>query len=177
MAGRNDNASPQITKVVHTAAVRMPLSAPRIWPLHMMRITLILTLIASPGFAWEFTPDPVCTVTHDTPQATLRLTYDPRVPQYAITLTQLDRVWADGPIFAMRFDGPRPIVISTNRHVLSDGNTAVTVTDSGFGNVLDGLEFNDTAVASVDGTQLDLPLAGAARAIAAFRACASGASV
>ena len=116
----------------------------------MMRITLILTLIASPGFAWEFTPDPVCTVTHDTPQATLRLTYDPRVPQYAI---------------------------STTRHVLSDGNTAVTVTDSCFGNVLDGLEFNDTAVASVDGTQLDLPLAGAARAIAAFRACASGASV
>lgn len=146
-------------------------------PLHMMRITLILTLITSPAFAWEFTPDPVCTVTHDTPQAALRLTYDPRIPEYAITLTQLGQVWADGPIFAMRFDGPRPIVISTNRHVLSDGNTAVTVTDSGFGNVLDGLEFNDTAVASVDGTQLDLPLAGAARAIAAFRACASGASV
>ena len=45
------------------------------------------------------------------------------------------------------------------------------MTDRGFGNVLNGLEFNDTAIAIAGETRVPFSLAGAAPEIQAFRAC------
>lgn len=71
----------------------------------------------------------------------------------------------------MQFDGPAALAISTNRHSYSADGLSVTVTDQGFGNVLDGLQFNDTATAVLGGTTQPFELAGAAEAVQAFRLC------
>lgn len=133
-----------------------------------MRHVLALVLFASPVQAWEFSPNPVCTLSHETPEVAVKLTYDARVAEYAIALTR-STPWPDYPIFAMRFDGPRGLTISTSRHVLD--RETLTVTDSGFGNVLNGLEFNETALAMTGEDAVAIPLAGAAPAVQAFRAC------
>ena len=51
-----------------------------------------------------------------------------------------------GPIFAIAFVGDSPFEITTNRHALSDDGQTLTVRDRGFGNVLNGMEFNTTAI-------------------------------
>jgi hypothetical protein len=137
---------------------------------------LSLCVLASPAWAWEFTPDPICTLSREAEGASVVVTYDPRVPEYAITLRRTVP-WPLAPNFAIRFDGPRGFTISTSRHRLSDGGTALTVTDSGFGNVLDGLRYNDTAIAVTGSATLPVPLSGAAPAVEAFRACAQAPSV
>jgi hypothetical protein len=137
-----------------------------------MRLALTLALLATPLHAWEFTPTPVCTLTHETPEADLRVTYDPARPEpYAIAITR-SAPWPDGPSFAIRYDGLRPFTITTGRHRLSNGSRTLTVTDRGFDNLLDGLEFNATATALTNGLALPFPLAGAAEPVRAFRACA-----
>lgn len=138
-----------------------------------MRLLFCLTLLAVPAHGWEATSGAICTLTHALPQAEVRLTYDPGGPVYAITLTRRDVTWAQGPVFAIRFEGPRSLTISTARHALSDADAALTVTDTGFGNVLDGLQFNDTATALIADQALTIPLAGAAGPLAKFRACAA----
>jgi hypothetical protein len=130
-----------------------------------------LILLASPAAAWEFTPVPVCTLSHATAEASLTVTYDPRQPEpYAI---RIDRAapWPEAPVFSIDYAGPRALGISTARHRLSDGGTAVTVTDEGFGNVLDGLEFNTTATAILGDVRVPFPLDGAAGPVQDFRAC------
>ena len=143
-----------------------------------MRIApvLALLLLALPARAWEFRAGEICELVHEAPGTAVRLTYDPRLPEYTITLRRA-APWPVAPVFAMRFDGPRGLTISTDRHVLSDGGTALTVTDRGFGNVLDGLQYNRTATALTGDAALSVPLDGAAPEVAAFRACAEGASV
>jgi hypothetical protein len=136
-----------------------------------MRMVLPALLLATPLHAWEAVPGPVCTLTHEAPDAAVRLTYDPRVPEYAITITRRAAPWAEGDVFALRFDGPRSNMISTDRQVLSDGGMSLTVTDRGFGNVLDGLQFNDTATALIGEDAVSLSLDGAAPAVQAFRDC------
>ncbi len=136
-----------------------------------MRIPLALSLLASPAAAWEFSPSPVCTLTHETEGAGVRVTYDARVPEYAIAVTRRDAPWNSGPVFAIRFDGPRGLMISTDRHSLSGGGQTLTVADSGFGNVLNGLEFNDTATALLADQSVTIPLTGAAPEVQKFRAC------
>lgn len=131
----------------------------------------LLLCLASPAVAWEFTPVPVCTLSHATPDAAVTVTYDPRQPEpYAI---RIDRAapWPEAPVFAIDYAGPRALAISTTRHRLSEGGTAVTVTDEGFGNVLDGLEFNTTATALLGDARVAFPLEGAAEPVRAFRAC------
>ena len=78
------------------------------------------------------------------------------------------------PIFAIRFDGPRGLTISTDRHVILDDGATLTVTDRGFGNVLNGLEFNDTATALLGDRAVAFALDGAGPAVRAFRACTAG---
>jgi hypothetical protein len=73
----------------------------------------------------------------------------------------------------MEFFGPRPLAIGTDRHS-ADGAT-LTVRDSGFGNVLDGLEFNTNAVATSGARRVQIALDAAAPAVQAFRACPSNA--
>jgi hypothetical protein len=136
-----------------------------------MRALLALLLLAAPAQAWEFTPVPVCTLSHETADASVTVTWDPRQPEpYAI---RIDRAvpWPDGPVFSIDYAGARPLTISTSRHRLSEGGTALTVTDRGFGNVLDGLEFNATATAILGEAQAPFPLDGAAEPVRAFRAC------
>lgn len=132
-----------------------------------MRIFLVTLLLAAPVHAWEFTAAPICTLTHSEPTADVQLTYDPRGPLYAITLTGPD--WPPAGVFAIRFDGPRPLTITTNRQEIN--GPALTVTDRGFGNVLNGLEFNDTATALLGETASPISLADAAEPVRAFRAC------
>lgn len=135
-----------------------------------MRLFLTFIVCSSPALAWEFTPGLPCTLTSETETAQIELTYDPTVPLYTVTVRQTDQL-PEGPIFAMRFDGPAGLSISTDRHVLSNDKRAVTVQDRGFGNVLNGLQFNNTATALIGDTEIPFPLDGAEEPVAAFRTC------
>lgn len=137
-----------------------------------MRLTLAFLLLASPACAWDFVPRPVCTVLNDHAASAIdvTMTFDPSGPEYSIALTR-DSAWPLGPVFSLQFDGPRSLTISTHRHRLSNDGRTLTVTDRGFGNVLDGLQFNDQATALIGGIGLPFALDGAAPAVEAFRNC------
>lgn len=138
-------------------------------------VPLALFLLASPAGAWEFTPVPVCTLRHAGNGHSLTVTWDPRQAEpYAIAIGTT-APWPEAPVFAIDFAGPRPLSIATARHRLSEGGRTVTVTDTGFGNVLDGLEFNVTATAVMGAARVPFPLAGAAEKVREFRACATAA--
>ena len=136
----------------------------------MRYILLLLALLPAQAQAWTFTPGLICRLTHETQDARIELTYDPAIPLYSVTVTAPQPL-AEEPVFSMRFIGPRGGMISTPRHTFNADGTAVTAEDSGFGNVLDGLQFNDTAEAVLGSTTLTFPLQGAAEPVAAFRAC------
>ncbi len=137
-----------------------------------MRLTVLLFFFATQAFAWDYAGSPVCTLKHSTEKADLTLTYDNRADgPYAIQITRNDKVWPSDPVFLMRFDGLRPLVITTDRHVVDAERKSLTVTDRGFGNVLDGLEYNFIATAKSGETMLIFPLTGAAPAVRRFKAC------
>jgi hypothetical protein len=126
--------------------------------------------------AWEAGVDgPLCTLEHAGDGAEVRLTYDPSLPLYSISIRRAEP-WPEGPVFAMRFEGAQPNMITTTRHVLSEEGRTLGVTDRGFGNVLDGLEFNDVALAFAGTAVVALDLSGAAPEVAAFRACTTAPS-
>ncbi|MGY6410999.1 MAG: hypothetical protein ACXIUV_08255 [Alkalilacustris sp.] len=132
---------------------------------------LLIGLAAGPAGAWEFSPTPVCTLTHAAEGASLRITHDPRLAEpYALTVNR-GAGWADAPAFGIRFDGARGMTIATDRHRLSPDRRSLSVTDRGFGNVLDGLEFNGTATAMTGADAVAFDLDGAAQAVRAFRNC------
>ncbi len=138
-------------------------------------LALILALLPVQATAWEVSVDgPLCVLTHRTEALDIRLTYDPGPPLYTITLTREEAPWPVAPVFALQFTGPRPNLITTDRHV-TDGRS-LSVTDRGFGNVLDGLQFNDTATALTGDAAVSFSLQDAAPAVAAFRACTSAPS-
>ena len=139
-----------------------------------MRLALLLALIATPAAAWEFRADPVCTLTHATRDASITITRDPALPEpYAIAVTRAEP-WPAAPGFAIGFQGARPFVIGTDRHRLSPDGRTLTVTDTGFGNVLAGLELGGRAVATSGGAEAAFDLTGAAGPVQAFRACQPG---
>lgn len=142
----------------------------------LIRALLALLLTASPTLAWEATSGRVCELQHDSQGASVLVTYDPASAEYAIAVTST-RGWENDRVFAMRFDGPRRNTITTDRHTLSEDGSTVTVTDSGFGNVLNGLEFNNIAVAVLGDQAVAVPLAGAAPAVQEFKACVAGIEV
>lgn len=134
-------------------------------------VTSALLICASPSFAWEAGVEAgLCTLSHEAEGVAVRLTHDPSVPLYTITLTGTEP-WPVASDFAIRFDGARPLTIRTDRHVLSADRRSLSVADRGFGNVLDGLQFNDTAEGISGETSLAVSLQAAATAVAAFRAC------
>lgn len=136
-----------------------------------MRTVLAFFLLASPAAAWEFSASPICTLT-DTQQAgEVTVTYDPAITEYAVTVTLPDGRWPDAPTFGMAFANDRPISIQTDRHQLSPDGRSITVKDRGFGNVLNGLEFNARAYAIMGDTTVGFDLAGIGPAITAFRNC------
>lgn len=136
-----------------------------------MRFILILTLLPLPAFAWEFSPDPICTLSHQTGDAEIIVTYDASLPEYAVHITRQNGTWDAAPSFRMAFGGGREVEIGTTRHSLSTDGTTLSVRDRGFGNVLDGLEFNENVVSTSGGTSVIANLTDAAPAVQAFRAC------
>lgn len=131
---------------------------------------LAFALMASPAAAWEFSPSPICTLSHSIADATITVTYDAGLPEYSISVTRTTP-WPSAPGFAIAFLGPMPLTIQTDRHVLSDDGLTLTVRDSGFGNVLNGLEFNSEAVATSGDAGAILPLTGIGPPMQAFRGC------
>lgn len=142
-----------------------------------MRWFLIcLCLVPSPVWAWVFTPNPICTLSHESDGLSVIVTFDPRAREYAITLKGA-APWPNDTVFSIRFEGLRGLTISTSRHQLSEGGTVLTVTDRGFGNVLDGLQFNHTATMLTGSAALSVSLDGAAPKVEDFRACTTASSV
>jgi len=139
-------------------------------------MSLALCLTASHVVAWEFAETDICTLRHEAEAVEVVVTYDPRVPEYAITLTLAEGVWPEAAVFAIVFEGGWPLTIQTDRHVVDEGGRRLTVRDSGFGNVLDGIGRNSIATAVVPGLAVPVPLGGAAEPLAAFRRCPSAPS-
>jgi len=136
-------------------------------------LAALAILLPLPLHAWEAgTEGRLCTLTHAEGPAAVRLTYDPAGPLYSVTVTG-PAPWPAAAVFAIRFEGGRALTITTDRHVLSGDGRALTVTDRGFGNVLNGLEFNATATAITGDAALAFDLAGAAPQVQTFRACAT----
>lgn len=141
-----------------------------------MRSLTALLLLASPAFAWEASRQgPVCLLTKVTDEAEIVVSHDATksVP-YAIELTN-GAGWKAGPIFAIRFDGLQPLTITTDRHTVTEDT--LTVTDTGFGNVLDGLARNFVALATSGETALVIPLEGAEPEVEKFKSCAANVGV
>jgi len=55
--------------------------------------------------------------------------------------------------------------------VISNDGRSLSVSDTGFGNVLDGVQFNALMLATVGDQGITIPLAGAAGPMADFRTC------
>ena len=138
--------------------------------LRLMRSFFAVLILTTPAHAWEFTPGVPCLLTHDTGATQIELTYDPRQPLYSITVSQ-DAAMPDSPFFAMRFDGPRPNTIASARHEMGNNNRSVTVTDTGFGNVLDGLQYNISTTIILAETMLTVSLKDASGPVQLFRDC------
>lgn len=130
-----------------------------------MRLCVLLTCLAAPLGAWEFDPNPVCNLRNDAEPA-VALTYDGAT--YTIALTRAEG-WPPAPVFSIRFEGAAPLTISTDRHV-TKGPT-LSVSDHGFGNVLNGLEFNTQATAIIGTLSVKIDLTNAAGPVREFRAC------
>ena len=139
-----------------------------------MRLLAALLLFPLPAAAWEaYTDGPVCVLAHGTETSRTEVTHDPRrALPYAIDITLIGTTWTEGDTFAIRFEGPRDLTISTDRHQLSDDQSSLSVADTGFGNVLNGIEFNDTARALLAGQSVAITLTNAAPAVRRFRDCA-----
>lgn len=135
-----------------------------------MKWLCTIVFVPTPAFAWEFTSGLPCVLTHETEQAQIELTYDPIAPLYTVTVT-LSEPWPEARLFEMRFDGPQGRRIGTDRHRLSNNGRSLTVEDRGFGNVLDGLQFNFTATAIAGDSNVSFSLENAAKAVAEFRNC------
>ena len=143
--------------------------APMSRPDRLLPCLAALGLSAPAAAAWEFSADPICTLRHDTGAARIEITYDPAGPLYTLTLTRAADAWAESPTFGMAFTGGPDLRIGTSRHQIS--GQALIVQDTGFGNVLDGLEFNTEALAFTDTQSVSLPLNDAAPAVRQFRDC------
>jgi hypothetical protein len=146
----------------------------------MTRTLPILALIAglAPGAAgaWQAGSEGrICTLAHAEDGTEILLTYDPSVPLYTITLTGPDP-WPVSGLFGIRFDGDAPNTITTDRHVLSDDGRSLTVSDRGFGNVLNGLAGNRTATGFSGAASVTVSLEGAAAEVVAFEACGAAPS-
>ncbi len=135
-----------------------------------MRYLLALLMMVGPAYSWEFTIDDLCRLRHDTGAVQVEVTYDPAAPEYAIHITR-ETAWPAAEAFGIRFSGARPNTIVTDRQVITNEGRTVSVYDSGFGNVLNGLQFNETASALLGDALVDVRLDGAADPVAEFRTC------
>jgi hypothetical protein len=126
--------------------------------------------LASNAAAWEYTPGTPCLLRHETATAVIELTHDVGAPLYSLIVKStaaFDRM----PHFGIRFHGSRPLQNSTDRHVFSADRRLLKVVDSGFSNVLNGLQFNQSAILNFGTSSVEVSLENAAAPVAAFRAC------
>ena len=137
----------------------------------MARLAALLALLATTVGAWEFRADPICTIEHENSGGQVTVTFDPLSRLYGIDLTLAEGQWPDAPAFGILFAGGNQIQIGTDRHQLLEDGATLRVTDEGFGNVLDGLEFNLRAFAKTGGQIFVFELMEAAPAVQAFRDC------
>ena len=135
-----------------------------------MRLTLLFIALPTLAAAWEFSPAPICTLSHAEAGAELVITHDPGLQEYRLDVTR-PGAWAASPTFGMAFQGGRGFSIGTDRHAIA-GDT-LTVRDSGFGNVLYGLEYNASAAAFTASQFIEVSLDGAAEPVRQFRDCAA----
>lgn len=139
-----------------------------------MKVALAaLCLCATQSIAWEFTETTICTVTHNSADLRVELIFDPAASLYEIALIRPDTPWAQADAFRLQFDGPRPLIIGTDRHERTPDGSRLSVTDTGFGNVLDGLQFNDTMTARNGDQTVSVETTDATAALEAFRDCPS----
>jgi hypothetical protein len=109
--------------------------------------------------------------------AEVRLTYDPSLPEYTIAI-RVAEPWPEAPVFAMRFEGPQGNMISTGRHVLSDGWPDAQRERPGLRQRAGraGVQ-RQVALAASGDRVVSIDLDGAAPEVAAFRACITAPSV
>lgn len=154
--------------------VNVPLAQSTHPPLNSpMRLLTALLLLPLQAHAWEaYTDGPVCVLSNDTATHRTEVTHDPRrAKAYAMDITLTNSTWEAADSFAIRFDGPARLTITTNRHTFNGDQSTLSVADTGFGNVLDGLEFNHTANALLGDQTLVINLTGAAPEVRRFRDC------
>lgn len=128
----------------------------------------VFAVIAAPAQAWQFSPTPICTLSATEAATQTIITYDGATYTLRLTHPQGWPVGPDAGVFSIAF-APNGPVISTSRHRVS--GTTLSVSDSGFGNVLAGLSLNQTAIASVANVTRRIDLTGAAGPTEAFRQC------
>ncbi len=142
-----------------------------------MKATLatLFTLAASGAWAWDARITDVCEIYHEGAEGEVLIRYDPSTTLYSLTVTR-PNAWPSAPVFAIRF-GQTGLTISTTRHQLSGSGQSLSVSDSGFGNVLLGLETAATATAFTETASASFDLDGAGEAVADFRSCLVAPSV
>jgi len=138
--------------------------------MRLRALTFMTLLAAQPALAWDVRLGSICVLEDQQTDVAVTLTHDPEGPLYSITITT-PTPWPDGPVFAIAFLGDTPLRITTNQHVLSNDRRAITVVDRGFGNVLNGMEFNTTAVASLGGRDVSFDLQTVDDPMQPFRTC------
>ena len=136
----------------------------------------VLCLVPSAAVAWEFQSGTPCRLTHIEEDVAVELTFQPQIPLYTMSLTALTP-WPSGREFSMTFLQRRPLRIATERHEMRDAGRTIFVEDAGFGNVLNGLQFNDVALAQLGSRTIELDLDTAPEAVEAFRNCGAIPSV
>lgn len=136
-----------------------------------MKMIALLALLPLRAAAWEFSPDPLCTLTHQAETAEIVITKDVTVPEYTLTVMLRSGAWPDAPVFFMDYPNGVGPDISTNRHTLSADRATLIVRDRGFENVLIGLEENGILYASSGGLRVTADVAMAFGAVQEFRAC------
>ena len=136
-----------------------------------MRYALILALLPVPAAGWEFSATPICTLSHDAADSAVAVTYDHGTGLYEIGISLTSGTWVRSATFGMQFANELPLTIGTDRHRLSQGNARLSVSDSGFGNVLNGLEGNSAALAFTPLQQVAIDTDGIQEPMQAFRAC------
>ncbi len=127
---------------------------------------------ARTAVAWTFEETAICTLSHQEGATQVVVTFDPPTGLYAIKLTKAGG-WQDDAIFQIRFEGPQALTIGTDQHVVATQDGSLSVTDTGFGNVLAGIALNDRMTAMLGDQSATVSTVDAAEPVAAFNACPS----
>lgn len=140
-----------------------------------MRYIVFFLLLPVPALAWDFSVDPICTLSYQNESAQIVVTFDPVPSTYQLAITLDEKAWGPAPSFGMSFEGGQELTIGTDRQVIQDDT--LSVSDRGFGNVLNGLEFNERVTAFTPSLAVVFSLEGAAKPVQQFRACTEPAPV